>query len=164
MLLENYNSCYQCNTCKIRMGDRSRHDKSHVIHQIQERSEIKLFPPSIVVGVQNVLDGLSLPNTEIVDQWVRHQKGLVEDGDVSSRWDVSSSQKSFLCQIIEATNQFTYTEGLAIFTRSYYHNGSVSRTTLINYLGSFDKFVKYLKNHKPALFPGLKQVDWHYVK
>ena len=34
---------------------------------------------------------------------------------------------------------------------------------MINYLGSFDKFINYLKYHKPSLFPVLHKVDWLYL-
>ena len=155
--------CYQCNTCCIRFGDKSRHDKSHDLEQIKDRENVDLFPPSIKVGVKNIIDGLSLPNIELVDQWASHQKGLVEDGSTSSRWEILSSQRASLCKAIEATKKFTHTEALASFVRSYYKKGNVARTTLIIYLGSFDKFVKYVKNHKPTLFPGLRKVDWLYL-
>ena len=118
---------------------------------------------SISVAIEKVRPSLSLPNIELVDQWASHQKGLVEDGSISNRWEILSSQRAFLCKAIEATKEFTHTEALASFVRSYYKNGNVTRTTLIIYLGSFDKFVKHVKNHKPTLFPGLRKVDWLYL-
>ena len=150
--------CYQCNTCRARIGDKSRLDKSHDLQQINDRVNIDLFPPSIKVGVRNIIEGLSFPNFELVDQWTAHQKGVVEDGSTSSRIEIASNQLAFPCKTIEATKEFTHNEALASFVRTYYKNGNVTRMTLIIYLGSCDKFDNYVKHHKPALFPGHHKV------
>ena len=56
--------CYQCNTCCIRFGDKSRHDKSHDLEQIKDRENVDLFPPSIKVGVKNIVENKMFQNFE----------------------------------------------------------------------------------------------------
>ena len=152
--------CFQCNVCNLRMGDKHRHPKEHNVERIGEREDISLFPPSIVVAIKNFQSGLHLPYSQFVEEWVGHQKGLFSDGDVSGQWDIPSTQKAFLCKVIEATAGFSDTLALAVFVRNYFEEKYLTRITVVNYICTLEKLIKYAKAYKPSQFPGLAQVDW----
>ena len=63
---------------------------------------------------------LSLPQKEFVVKWVRHEKGLYEDGGTSGKWNVSSTQLTFLCRAIEATHNFDEPTNVAVFVRGHF--------------------------------------------
>ena len=152
--------CFQCNVCNVRMGDKHRHPKEHNVERIGDREDMSLFPHSIVLAIKNFQSGLHLPNSQFVEAWITHQKGLFSDGDVSGQWDIPSTQKAFLCKAIQATAGFTDTLAFAVFVREYFEEKHLTRITVVNYICSLEKLIKYAKAYKPSQFPGLAEVDW----
>ena len=152
--------CFQCNVCNVRMGDKHRHPKEHNVERIGDREDMSLFSHSIVLAIKNFQSGLHLPNSQFVEAWITHQKGLFSDGDVSGQWDIPSTQKAFLCKAIQATAGFTDTLAFAVFVREYFEEKHLTQITVVNYICSLEKLIKYAKAYKPSQFPGLAEVDW----
>ena len=99
---------------------------------------------------------LSLPQKKFVEKWVRHEKGLYEDRGTSGKWNVSSTQLTFLCRAIEATN-------LAVFLREYVQERSLTKSTMVNYLVLFEKMVNYIRAYKRSILPVIMENDWSKI-
>ena len=82
---------------------------------------------------------------EIVDTWVRHEKGLFEAGDVSGTWNVSSTQFSFLCRTIAATQNFEEPTNFPVYVREYMQERDFTKSTMVNYLLMFEKLVEFIR-------------------
>ena len=107
--------CFQCAICSVRFGDRGKHLKDHPTERIHDREDVALFAQRINLAVTGFLSNLLLPFKDFVQTWVKHEKGLFEDGDVSGKWNVSSAQITFLCPAIEASHKFPEPTQLAVF-------------------------------------------------
>ena len=155
--------CYHCSDCSFRFGDRGKHPKNHPIERIMDRENMTFFPQSISVAIDQIRQQLLLPYKELVETWVRHEKGLFEDGDVSGTWNVSSTQFSFLCRAIDATKNFTEPTNLAVFVREYFQQRVITRSTMVNYLILFEKMVDYIKAYKRPSFAVIMENDWKKI-
>ena len=74
------NRCYQCSVCSSSFSDCGKHPKDHPIERIHDRENVDLFPQNINLAVNQFRMQLSLPQKEFVAKWVRHEKGLYQDG------------------------------------------------------------------------------------
>ena len=157
------NRCYQCSVCSFRFGDRGKHPKDHPIERIHDRENVDLFPQNISLAVNQFRMQLSLPHKKFVETWVRHEKGLYEDGGTSGKWNVSSTQLTFLCRAIEATYNFEEPTNLAVFVREYVQERSLTKSTMVNYLVLFEKMVDYIRAYKRSLLPVIMENDWSRI-
>ena len=157
------NRCYQCSVCSFRFGDRGKHPKDHPIERIHDRENVDLFPQNIGFAVNHFRMQLSLPHKEFVETWMRHEKGLYEDGGTSGKWNVSSTQLTFLCQAIEATHNFKEPTNLAVFVREYVQERSLTKSTMVNYLALFEKMVDYIRAYKRTILPVIMENDWSKI-
>ena len=106
---------------------------------------------------------LSFPQKEFVEKWVRHEKGLYEDGGTSRKWNVSSTQLTFLCRAIEATHTFEEPTNLAVSVREYVQGRSLTESTMVNYLVLFEKMVDYIRAYKLSILPVIMENDWSKI-
>ena len=134
----------------------------HPIERIMDRENMTFFPQSIAISIDQIHHQLLLPHKEIVETWVRHQKGFFEDNDVSGRWSVSS-QFSFLCRAIDATKNFAEPTNLDVFIREYFKQRVLTRSTMVNYLILFEKKVDYIKAYKRPSFAIIMENDWKKI-
>ena len=157
------NRCYQCSVRSSRFGDRGKHPKDHPIERIHDRENVDLFPQNINLAVNQFRMQSSLPQKEFVAKWVRHEKGLYEDGGNSGKWNVSSTQTTFVCRAIEATHNFEEPINLAVFVRENVQERSLTKSTMVNYLVLFEKMVDYIRAYKRSILPVIIENDWSRI-
>ena len=122
-----------------------------------------MFPQNIKIAVNQFRTQLLLPHKELVETFVKHEKGLFEDGDVSGKWNVSTTQFSFLCRAIDATNSFAEPTNLAVFVRTYLSERYITRSTMVNYLILFEKMVELIRAYKRTAIPAIMENDWQKI-
>ena len=107
------------------------------------------------MAVTQFRSNMLLPFKDFVQTRVTHENGLFKDKDISGKGIVSSTRFTFLCCAVEAAHIFSEPAKLAVNVRQYLKE-KFTRSTIVNYLTTFEKLVEFVRACKRSKIPVIK--------